>query len=47
VLGQQVGVSSSVLAQEPRRALDVREQERDRSRRELPPAHGAIIAWAA
>ena len=44
VLGEEVGVRGPVLVEQPRRSLDVGEEKRDRSRRQLPPAHGPIIA---
>jgi hypothetical protein len=44
VLGKKVGVRGSVLLEESRRTLDVREEEGDRAGRERPRAHGTIIA---
>ena len=41
VLAQELGVALPVLAQQPRRALDVREEERNRARREL--THSPIM----
>ena len=44
VLREEVGIGGSVLLEQPRRALDVGEEERHRSCRQSPPAHAAIIA---
>jgi hypothetical protein len=41
MLGQNVGIPVPQLVQQPRRAFDVREEEGDRSARQL--AHGGII----
>jgi predicted metal-binding membrane protein len=45
VLGQYVRVARSELVEQPRRALDVREQQRHRAARELP--HGNMISQCA
>ena len=44
VLGEEVGVCRPVLLEEPRRALDVGEEEGDGATREL--AHGSILELA-
>jgi hypothetical protein len=43
VLAEQVGPAVAVLVQQPRRALDVREEERDGAGRQLS-AHVRIMA---
>jgi len=47
VLGEEAGVRCTVLLEEPRRALDVREEEGNGSGRQPARAHVAIIAPAA
>ena len=46
VVGEQLDVRGAVLLEQPRRALDVGEEERHRAARQVPSAHGAIIAPA-
>jgi hypothetical protein len=46
VLGEEICVGISVLPEESRRALDVREEEGDRARREPARVHAVIIASA-
>ncbi len=44
VLGEEVGITVSVLTEKARRALDIREEEGDRAARKVEPAHPTIIS---
>jgi hypothetical protein len=46
VRGEEIGVAVAVLLEEPRRALDVGEEEGDGAGGKIAPAHDAIFAPA-